>query len=77
MRRLYVKRLFVGGPWHGRVEAVPSGTGNYVVTPDLVTYERWMFGAGGVGLEVMVTAGMSGGDVMRTICSRAGLEVEE
>jgi hypothetical protein len=78
-----VRRLFVGGPWHGQVHEMPDRRHAWKVplgngTPDYVTYQDQTFAAGFAGIRVMVIDGLSpyGEDVIGAIGCALALDVE-
>lgn len=86
-----VRRLFVGGPWHGQVHEIPAHYNDYLVPSfnqdradrhgyycDVVTYQlaTWGFGNGrGVRHFVLNPTWMTEAELMEALAIAAGLEI--
>jgi hypothetical protein len=80
------RRLFVGGPMHGKVETVNTEE-NHVMTIDRhgegfdaeysqVLYYRKRFRAGDCGLDVFVVGNPPAGNILAALATLAGVDYE-
>lgn len=74
------RRLFIGGPWDGRVEDVPADLPGWkvpIVGGGVAVYLPTTFGAGGYVVTLFVNGAPTTERLFRALLKAAGLEADQ